>query len=138
MQRSSFESNLDFGPVDAADDPNQAVTGSAQAVTERNSQIQQRSQQSLVSSGGSMLQERGASQGERRMNVLAGNGFSEVDGARQIVSNQSANDFTYKIDNASVVTRNLSSILFNEQFSDVVLKCEGGADGSNERIFAHR
>jgi len=32
-------------------------------------------------------------------------------------------DFTYKIDNPSMVTRNLANILFSEEFSDVVLVC---------------
>lgn len=32
-------------------------------------------------------------------------------------------DFSHKIDNPSMVTKNLSSILFSEEFSDVVLVC---------------
>ena len=37
--------------------------------------------------------------------------------------------FKYKIDNSSMVTRHLSSILFSEEFADVVLIC-GGAESS--------
>jgi hypothetical protein len=32
-------------------------------------------------------------------------------------------DFKYKIDNSNIVSKNLSSILFKEEFSDVVLIC---------------
>ena len=35
----------------------------------------------------------------------------------------SEDDFKYKIDNPSMVTRNLMNILFSEKFADVILIC---------------
>lgn len=35
------------------------------------------------------------------------------------------NPFSYKIDNPTIITQNLSNILFSEEFSDVVLICKG-------------
>lgn len=48
----------------------------------------------------------------------------------QVCSNGMAgdNDFKYKIDNPSIITKNLGSILFQEEFADVVLVC--GADAN--------
>jgi hypothetical protein len=39
------------------------------------------------------------------------------------VEEEGDDDFTHKIDNPSMVTRNLANILFSEEFSDVVLVC---------------
>ena len=61
-----------------------------------------------------------------------------------------SNTFSYKIDNPTIITQNLSNILFNEEFSDIVLICKGeeiqndmdkikikkGPNSNN--IFAHR
>ena len=45
-------------------------------------------------------------------------------------------NFRYKIDNSSIVARNLKSILFSEEFADVVII--SGMSPSQERIHAHR
>ena len=41
----------------------------------------------------------------------------------------SENEFKYKIDNPSIITKNLGNILFSEEFADVVLVCGGDIQG---------
>ena len=44
----------------------------------------------------------------------------------------------YTIENPNVVTRNLKSILFNEEFADVTIVAGGGGGLPTERIPAHK
>ena len=44
--------------------------------------------------------------------------------------------FRYKVDNSSIVARNLKKIMFSEDFADVVII--SGQHPGTERIFAHR
>jgi hypothetical protein len=51
---------------------------------------------------------------------------------------QQASSDTYEIENPSVVTHNLNSILFSEEFSDVVIIAGGEGGLPKERIPGHR
>lgn len=44
--------------------------------------------------------------------------------------------FKYKVDNSTIVARNLKNILFQEEFADVVIIA--GTAPYQEKIFAHR
>ena len=61
----------------------------------------------------------------------AGNNNSSTNDQEDSTSN-----FKYKIDNSSIVTKNLQDILFNDEFADVFLIA--GSSNQQETIAAHR